>query len=67
MIPARRAADGRLPQVARLGEKSAADYSFHVAVTWWSEQVPRTWACWCATRASTASSTSWLQERHHVR
>jgi dihydropyrimidinase len=25
--------------VARLGEKSASDYGFHVAITWWSEQV----------------------------
>ena len=30
-------------------EKSAADYGFHVAVTWWSEQRARaTWARWCS-------------------
>jgi dihydropyrimidinase len=41
-------------------EKSAADYGFHVAVTWWSETVQRRHGhAGARRRASTASSTSW--------
>jgi dihydropyrimidinase len=29
-------------------EKSAGDYSFHVAVTWWDERSSATWARWCS-------------------
>ena len=27
-------------------QKSAADYGFHVAITWWSDEVARKWASW---------------------
>jgi len=40
-------------------EKSAADYSFHVAITWWTRRCARIWARWYASMASTASSISW--------
>jgi dihydropyrimidinase len=45
------AADGRLPQWRGWAEKAAADYAFHVAVTWWSDRCTPTWARWCARRA----------------
>ena len=41
-FPPAAVADGGLSGLAR-AQKSAADYGFHVAVTWWSEQVARTW------------------------
>lgn len=27
-------------------QKSAADYGFHVAITWWSDEVAGKWASW---------------------
>jgi dihydropyrimidinase len=40
-------------------QKSAGDYTFHVAITWWDDSVHRDMGSWCAITASTASSTSW--------
>ena len=46
--------------MARLGREGVpADYSFHVAVTWWRDQVHEDMGVLRATTASTASSTSW--------
>ena len=38
--------------------RANCDYSFHMAITWWGEQVSTRWRPWCATRASTRSSIS---------
>src|SRR5579864_9258987 len=40
-------------------EKAAADYGFHVAVTWWDETVHRDMARWSMNTGCRASSTSW--------
>jgi dihydropyrimidinase len=41
-------------------EKAAADYGFHVAVTWWSDQVAEEMGVLTREHGSTASSISWL-------
>ena len=38
--------------------KACADYSFHMAITWWGERCSTRWRRW-STAASPRSSTSW--------
>ena len=40
-------------------EKSVADYSFHVAITWWDDTVEKDMETWSRNTALTVSSTSW--------
>jgi dihydropyrimidinase len=40
-------------------QKSASDYGFHVAITWWSEQVAEEMGELVAKHGVNSSSTSW--------